>query len=265
MKELSSRKDIRGQTPWTLMIGNTGEYADFRNILDYAVSPEVIDNLGNTVLQQTCGNSNSHSHLEFLEYMIKSGADINAQNIYGETILSMTVDEKILKIFFEFNPDFSVKDRWGRCALLNLLKYSITDLLETLLVEVKVDVNTSDIYGSTPLHFAAYHNYEKQIEILLKYDADVNARDKLQERPLDTAKRHKSFHCTASLKTVDRTKQGYTLIYTRIPTFEEILCEFQEIIVISSRIRSPQNIQTLLQLPLNLKRLHVLSSRIVSN
>ncbi|XP_071148967.1 uncharacterized protein [Mytilus edulis] len=253
MKELSSRKDIRGQTPWTLMIGNTGEYADFRNILDYSVSPDVIDNLGNTVLQQTCGNSYSHSHLEFLEYMLKIGADINAQNIYGETILSMTVDEKILKIFLEFNPDFNVKDRWGRCALLNLVKYPISDLLVTLLVEVKVDVNTSDMYGSTPLHFAAFHNHEEQIEILLKYDADVNARDNLQERPLDTAKRHKSFRCIASLKAADRTKQGYTLIYTRIPTFEEILCKFREIIVISSSIQSPQDIQTLLQLPLNLK------------
>ncbi|CAC5394682.1 unnamed protein product [Mytilus coruscus] len=184
--------------------------------------------------------------------MLKVGADINAQNMYGETILSMTVDPKILKILLKFNPDFNVKDRWGRCTLLSLMKYPISDLLETLLVEVKVDVNTSDIYGSTPLHFAAYHNYEEQIKILLKYDADVNARDNLQERPLDTAKRHKSFRCIALFKAVDRTKQGYTLIYTRIPTFEEILCELPEIII-SSSIQSPQDIQTLLHLPLNLK------------
>ncbi|VDI31626.1 Hypothetical predicted protein [Mytilus galloprovincialis] len=257
IKELSSGKDICGKTPWSLMIGNTGEYADFRNILVYAVSPDVNDNLGNTVLQQTCGNSYSYSHLEFLEYMLKVGADINAQNIYGETILSMTVDEKILKIFLKFNPDFNAKDRWGRCALLSLMTYPISDLLETLLAEVKVDVNTSDIYGSTPLHFAAYHNNEEQIKILLKYDADVNARDNLQERPLDTAKRHRSFRCIALLKEADIIEHKQTILYTRIPklldsTFLEIIFGFPEAII-SSCIQSPQDIQTLLHLPLNLK------------
>ncbi|XP_052080115.1 uncharacterized protein LOC127718187 [Mytilus californianus] len=258
LKALLSSRDIRGKTPWTLLIGNTGESANFRKMLDYAVSPYVNDNLGNTVLHQTCGILYGRSHSEFLEYMLKVGADINAQNMYGEPVLSLTLDEEVFDIFVQFNPDFEVKDRWGRSTLISIMKYRpLPDFLKALMEKGTVNVNTRDIYGSTPLHFAAYLNYEEQIELLLKYGADINARDNLQERPLDTAKRHKSFRCFALLKADDRTEQGDTIIYTRITMlgdqkFEEILCGLPETII-SSCIKSPQDVQTLLHLPLNLK------------
>ncbi|CAC5388636.1 ANKS4B [Mytilus coruscus] len=138
------------------------------------------------------------------------------------------------------------------------MKYRpLPDLFRTFLVKGTVNVNTSDIYGSTPLHFAAYHNYEEQIEILLKYGTDINARDNLQERPLDTAKRHNSFRCIALLKAADRTTVEHIMTFIRKTmlrdkTFEEILRGLPETIT-SSCVKSPQDIKTLLQLPLNLK------------
>ncbi|CAC5394678.1 unnamed protein product [Mytilus coruscus] len=258
LKALLCCRDIHGKSPWTLMIGNTGESANFQKILDYAVSPYVNDNLGNTVLHQTCSILYGRSHSEFLEYMLKGGADLNAQNMYGEPVLSLTLDEEVFEIFEQFNPDYEVKDRWGRSTLSSIMKYRPDpDFLKVLMKTGTVNVNTRDIYGSTPLHFAAYLNYEEQIEVLLKYGADVNARDNLQERPLDTAKRHNSFCCIVLLKAVDSTTQGHTIIYTRITmigneTFEEILCGLPEMII-SSCIQSPQDIQTLLHFPLNLK------------
>ncbi|CAC5403395.1 unnamed protein product [Mytilus coruscus] len=258
LKALLSSREIRGKTPWSLLIGNTGEAANFRKILDYAVSPDVYDNLGNTVLHQTCGILYGRSHAEFMEYMLKGGADLNAQNMYGEPVLSLTLDNEVLEIFVQFNPNFEVEDRWGRSALSSIMKYRpLPDFLKALMETGTVNVNTRDIYGSSPLHFAAYLNYEEQIKLLLEYGADSNARDNLQERPLDTAKRHRSVRCIALLKAADIIEQEHTIIYTRITklgdsTFEEIICGLPEAII-SSCIQSPQDIQTLLHLPLNLK------------
>ncbi|CAC5394681.1 unnamed protein product [Mytilus coruscus] len=138
------------------------------------------------------------------------------------------------------------------------MKYRpLPDLFRAFLLKGTENVNTGDKYGSTPLHFAAFHNYEEQIEILLKCGADINARDNLQERPLDTAKRHNSFRCIALLKEADRTAIEHIMTFVRKTmlrdkTFEEILYGLPETII-SSCIKSPQDIQTLLHLPLNSK------------
>jgi ankyrin repeat protein len=58
---------------------------------------------------------------------------------------------------------------------------------------------------TTPLHFAAYNNYPEQIEILLEYGADINITDNLQDRPLDTVRRHGSFRCHQILQRADMT------------------------------------------------------------
>ncbi|VDI81918.1 Hypothetical predicted protein [Mytilus galloprovincialis] len=138
------------------------------------------------------------------------------------------------------------------------MKYRpLAHFLKALMETGTVNVNTRDIYGSILLHFAAYNNFIEQIELLLKNGANINVRDNLQERPLDTARRHKSLSCIALLKAADVTEQGHTIIDTRITnlgvrTFEEILCGLPEAII-SSCIQSPQDIQTLLHLPLHLK------------
>ncbi|CAC5388634.1 unnamed protein product [Mytilus coruscus] len=260
LRTLLSSRDILGRTPWNLMIGR-GDYTTAENlktILSYGVSPEVNDTLGNTVLHQICGVSHGEAYGDVLEYLLEIGADINAQNMYGESVLFLTLSEHIFKIFCKFNADLEINDRWGRSALMSIMKYRpLPDLFRTFLVKGTVNVNTSDIYGSTPLHFAAYHNYEEQIEMLLKYGADINARDNLQERPLDTAKRHNSFRCIALLRAADRTAIEHIMAFIRKTmlrekTFEEILHGLPETIT-SSCIKSPQDIQTLLQLPLNSK------------
>ncbi|CAG2223029.1 unnamed protein product [Mytilus edulis] len=258
LKALLSSRDIRGKTPWSLMIGNTGEAANFQTILEYAVLPYANDNLGNTLLHQTCGILYGRSHAAFLEHILEGGADLNAQNMYGEPVLSLTLDEEVFEIFEKFNPNFEVKDRWGRSALSSIMKYRpVPDFLNVLMKTGTVNVNTRDIYGSTPLHFAAYLNHEEQIKLLLEYGADLNACDNLQERPLDTAKRQRSLCCIALLKAADILEQEDTIIYTRTTklrdsTFEEIICGLPEAIR-SSCIKSPQDIQSLLHLPLNLK------------
>ncbi|XP_052080119.1 uncharacterized protein LOC127718190 [Mytilus californianus] len=262
LRALLSSTDVMGRTPWNLMIVGDGFYytsaADLRKIFSFGVSPEGNDNLGNTILHRICGVSHGDAYVDVLEHLLKIGANINAQNIYGEPVLSLTLSEQILETFLKFNADCSITDKWGRSSLVSIMKYRpLPDLLRTFIVKGTINVNNRDIYGSTALHFAAYHNYVEQIEILLKYGADINACDNIQERPLDTAKRHRSFRCIALLKMADITFIGHTMSFTQLTlvgnkTFEEILQELPETII-SSCIQSSQDIQKILHLPLNLK------------
>jgi hypothetical protein len=99
--------------------------------------------------------------------------------------------EDVFKVFLKYRMNFNTIDRWKRSLLISIMKHRpIPDLIRALIVEGKSDVNIKDIYGSTPLHFAAYNNYPEQIEILLEYGADINITDNLQDRPLDTVRRH---------------------------------------------------------------------------
>ncbi|CAC5394680.1 unnamed protein product [Mytilus coruscus] len=114
LRALLSSKDILGRTPWNLMIGGSGYCTSSENlktILSYGVSPEVNDTIGNTVLHQICGVSHGYAYGDVLEYLLEIGADINAQNMYGETCLSLTLSEHIFKIFCKFNADCKIYDR----------------------------------------------------------------------------------------------------------------------------------------------------------
>ncbi|CAC5404510.1 unnamed protein product [Mytilus coruscus] len=221
LRTLLSSTDVMGRTPWNLMIVGDGFYytsaSNLRKIFSFGVSPEGNDNLKNTVLHRICGVSHGDAYVDVLEYLLEIGAYINAQNIYGEPVLSLTLSEQILETFLKFNADCSIKDKWGGSSLISIMKYRpLPDLLRTFIVKGTINVNNRDIYGFTALHIVAYHNYEEQIEILLKYGADINACDNIQERPLDTAKRHRSFRCIALLKMANITFIGHTMSFTQL-------------------------------------------------
>jgi hypothetical protein len=69
------------------------------------------------------------------------------------------------------------------------------NFIEKMLRENCFELDSQDIYGSTALHFAAYNGYEEQVDLLLKYGANVDLVDSLNDTPFETAKRHGNFKC----------------------------------------------------------------------
>lgn len=61
--------------------------------------------------------------------------------------------------------------------LMNAVKNNQREEVKFLL-SAGADVNTKDVYGSTPLHFATNHARSHIMELLVEYGADVNAQDK---------------------------------------------------------------------------------------
>ena len=90
------------------------------------------------------------------EVLIKNGADLNARNIYEETLLHLAV----------YNSH------------IGFVK---------LLIANYAELNAKDLRGLTPLHRAAVLGLKEIAALLITEGADVNATDRNGETPLDWA------------------------------------------------------------------------------
>ena len=265
LKELLNMSNIFGRTPWEIMIesGNITEHVDTRKmvrgrsqtlkkILSYGVFINRADNLGNTMLHRIAGTSSGIINRDFLEVLIESGAELNAVNIFGESPASVLFLEPVFDLFMRHKMNFKTVDRWGRSLLVSVMKHRpLPSLVQKIIQEARMNVNERDIYNSTPLHFAAYHNFPEQIEILLKNDANEDCIDKLQDKPIDTVKRHCSFRCHKILHENDRRVQDVGIVHQ---SFEEILLDVPRLIK-SSSLTSVREVHTIMNLPENMEDL----------
>lgn len=249
VRELLNDKNVLGRTPWTNMIDNANVSEEFvKKILSYGVSLNTVDNLGNTALHRIAGVSTGIVYSGIIDLLIEGGADINSVNVYRESPGFVLWLRDVFEVFAKHEMDFNTRDRWGRSPLVSIMKHNpMPELLRKLVEEGKADVNARDVHGSTPLHFAAYHNYPEQVELLLKFGADQNALDDLQDRPLDTARRHCSFRCHHILDVDD----GSASEIAKNKTFAQILLDIPRMIP-SSSIKTAQDVQTLFGLQENL-------------
>lgn len=127
---------------------------------------------------------------------------------------------------------------------MSLLKHRpIPELIKKVITKGKVDVNARDANGSTPLHLAAYHNFEEQVELLLECQADAFAVDSLGDKPMDTARRHCSYRCFKQLSYTEKME----VLYSRTNSFEDLLLHLPKSIC-SSKIKTKESIKNSLHL-----------------
>ncbi|XP_046850055.1 poly [ADP-ribose] polymerase tankyrase-1-like isoform X2 [Xenia sp. Carnegie-2017] len=116
-----------------------------------------------------------YNHLEVAEYLLETGADVNAQ------------------------------DKGGLIPLHNASSYGHLDIA-ALLIKHKADVNATDRWHFTPLHEAAQKGRTQLCALLLAHGADPSVRNLEGETPLDlsTAEDVKALlsdamlHCTTN-------------------------------------------------------------------
>ena len=128
-----------------------------------------------------------------IKTLLKHGANVAAQDTRGNTPLHEAVRERheakvelLLKYAVKNDMDIDVLGHYpGYTPLHEAVKVSTKTIVE-LLLEAGADTEVADDnFGWTPLHIAAYWKPE-YVELLIKYEADVNARTVLHgETPLD--------------------------------------------------------------------------------
>ena len=140
----NSDKPAYGRTP---LMCSYAEPKIAQLLLDAGADINAVDGMGNTVLHNTFVAKDDTGIDEF-NFLLKHGADINARNIFGRTPLY----ENILH-----------GSRWERKTVL--------------LLEAGADPNIRNAYGSSPLMYAKKTRNEELANLLQQYGAKLTKQD----------------------------------------------------------------------------------------
>jgi len=162
--------------------------------------------------------------------LLKNGANVNAQDIYGSSTLHTAIfysREDIVRCLIEYGADANIKDKFGLTPLHSFASHLIpnffigrmlienggadvnanskwqgtplhiaasrsTSITSAFLIENGANARAVDCFGSTPLHCAVKGRTcrELVINFFLRIGADISVRDKYGDTPVDIAKRN---------------------------------------------------------------------------
>ncbi|XP_047512406.1 L-asparaginase 1 isoform X1 [Pieris napi] len=166
-----------------------------------------------------------HDDTRAVSKMLDMGADVNAQNTEGRTVLHEAITKgniHIIEYLLKNGANVHLKTRCGESPLLTAISYDNHAIIKLLMqcgaqltsVDVKLlsellcvaaktgivakfeslkiggaDFNIKDEMGQTALHKAVICNNPDIVQYLLNNGAEVDARDVLGFTPLDCAKK----------------------------------------------------------------------------
>lgn len=115
--------------------------------------------------------------------MIKSGAKVNALDIYGCTALHFAPSGEIARLLLDAGAYVDVGDLCGQTALFQAAYDGNVEVV-SVLIEYGAEVNAHDQHGFAPLHSTPS---AKIVKLLVEAGADIDARDELGRTALFTA------------------------------------------------------------------------------
>ena len=162
--------DVDNKTPlhWAVIHNKTTEIASI--LISNGANVNAKDRIGFTPLH--CGVEN----VEVAKYLISNGADVNAEDEDKATPLHSAVRRlagiRSLAELTGNNKDEDVQ----------------IEIVKHLLSDQRVKVSAKDKDGVTPLHAAVHTGCLECVRLLVDGGADIHAKDKRDETPLDWAR-----------------------------------------------------------------------------
>jgi ankyrin repeat protein len=142
----------------------------------------------------------SEDHLEVGRLLLEHGANVDAQETTGKTILLKVFSQPhrslvdIVALLLKHGADVNIQDRHLISALHLAEHHGELDVARMLLKH-KADVNSRDYDGRTALHILSEHRFGihnqddilNHARLLLKYGADMNRQNSRNQTPLHVA------------------------------------------------------------------------------
>jgi ankyrin repeat protein len=185
-------KNNQGNTPLYLAVGNNQkELAELLLLKGADVNTK--NKKGLTPLHNA-------KRKEIIELLIAKGANINAQDNQGNMPLHLYLSSKYLGFITNDYLDLIItregqvntKNKQGqtpiKVALMNNNLNAVTYLIEKGAYLSDEDIKTKDSQGNQPIHRAAlYYGNQKFMNLLIAKGADVNAKNKQGQTPIQVA------------------------------------------------------------------------------
>jgi hypothetical protein len=177
------------QPPDTVILGGRGYWKrisipNIKEVIGWAENELRRMENGETALVGVVENG----QIELCRSLVKNGANVNAKDKYGKTMLMMAAvwtpftdaerkgQTEICRFLIEEGADVNAKDNDGKTALLHASLFNRNVI--RLLIGKGADINASDNEGKTVLMKAtAYYRLNELCMLLMDMGADVNARD----------------------------------------------------------------------------------------
>ena len=131
---------------------------------------------GTTALEHAVKNANR----EMVQLLLSAGANVNAKNAEGETVLMMLDDDATGDLVWDLlnaGADVNLKDNSGATALMQIAVSNNLEALKTLL-DAGAKVDGKNKLGRTALMLAAAEGFVNNVRALVLAGADINATDK---------------------------------------------------------------------------------------
>jgi len=111
--------------------------------------------------------------------LIDDGANINAQDRYGNTVLIKAVEDgrkDIVELLLAKGADINATNNDGATALMLAVRDSYKSMVE-LLIAKGANINIPDNYNNTTLITATARSCKDIVELLIAAGADINAKN----------------------------------------------------------------------------------------
>lgn len=120
----------------------------------------------------------AHGRIGIIKILLKAGADVNAKSHWWKSTPLMTATSngqaEAVQFLINSGANMEAKDWLGRTCLFNAVE-SRHEKIMRVLIDSGADVNASDDWGITPLMCAAVGKSIESVKILLAASADVNS------------------------------------------------------------------------------------------
>lgn len=131
---------------------------------------------GTTALEHAVSNGNR----EMVQLLLSKGADVNARNSIGRTVLMMLDDDATSDLVWDLiNAGAKVNDQddGGDTALISIATVNNPEALKAL-IEAGAKVDLTNKEGQSALMMAASENCVNNVRALILAGSDLNAKDK---------------------------------------------------------------------------------------
>ena len=152
--------------------------------------------------QDLYGNTFLHKcdTVEKAKWALSSGADINKRNIYGKTPVFTRAlkTPKVAEFLIKNGADFTIADFKNATVLHSAANKGAIELVK-LLIEKGANVNRLDEDGNSALAYAASIGNEELVDLLLSEGANADSSWNLYTAPLGMAQYNKDSKTTESI------------------------------------------------------------------